>query len=345
MTDADRRACRELLRHGSKSFHAASLLLPPRVRHGASALYAFCRVADNAVDDEEPGATADSVGAVDRLERRLEAVYGDGPLDGPVDRAFRSVVSRNAIPRAIPAALLEGLRWDEQGRTYRELTDLYDYAVRVGSTVGVMMTLVMGRRDATTLAAAAELGMAMQLTNIARDVGEDARRGRIYLPIRRLEEAGVNVEAWLEKPRFEPGIDSTVAWLLDDADRLYARSWEGISRLPAPSRPAIRAAALLYAEIGNEIRKAGLDSVSRRAWTSPGTKFRILSRAVTRSSPPKSAFPGAARGSGRVGSAHRSGGTFGTPLDSPTDAARASAAGLVSAAANFQPGAGYEDRP
>ena len=280
MTEVDRRVCRELLRHGSKSFHAASLLLPPTVRDAASALYAFCRVADNAVDDDA-GTKADpnGAGAVDGLARRLDAIYRDGSLDGPVDRAFRSVVRSHAIPREVPEALLEGLRWDERGRTYDELPDLYDYAVRVGSTVGVMMTLVMGRRDAATLADAAELGMAMQLTNISRDVGEDARRGRVYLPLRPLRESGVNVESWLEEPRFEPGIGSTVAWLLDDADRLYARSWAGIARLPASSRPAIRAAALLYAEIGNEIRKGGLDPVSRRAWTSRGTKLRILARA------------------------------------------------------------------
>lgn len=333
MTDADRRACRELLRHGSRSFHAASLLLPPPVRDAASALYAFCRVADNAVDDENEGTERgpNAAGAVEGLERRLDAIYEDGRLDGPVDRAFRSVVRSHAIPRVVPAALLEGLRWDERGKTYDELSDLYDYAVRVGSTVGVMMTLVMGRRDPATLADAAELGMAMQLTNISRDVGEDARRGRVYLPIRRLRESGVNVESWLEEPRYEAGVGSTVAWLLDDADRLYARSWAGISKLPSTSRPAIRAAALLYAEIGNEIRKTGLDPVSRRAWTSRGTKIRILARAVSRSKPPKSAFPGAGAGASTAGAS--------------TDPARAAAAGLVAAAANFGRGAGYEDRP
>lgn len=345
MTEADRRACRELLRHGSKSFHAASLLLPPPVRDAASALYAFCRVADNAVDDEGTAAEPKTAGAVESLERRLDAIYGDGGLDGPVDRAFRSVVRAHAIPRAIPAALLEGLLWDERGRTYEELPDLYDYAVRVGSTVGVMMTLVMGRRDATTLADAAELGMAMQLTNISRDVGEDARRGRVYLPIRRLRESGVDVVTWLEEPRYEPGIGSTVAWLLDDADRLYARSWAGISRLPATSRPAIRAAALLYAEIGNEIRRAGLDPVRRRAWTSRGTKLRILLRAASHSKPPKSAFPGAERSGDRVGPPAGLAGATVAVVEVPADPARAAAAELVSAAANFQPGAGYEDRP
>jgi phytoene synthase len=138
----------------------------------------------------------------------------------------------------------------------------------------------------------------MQLTNIARDVGEDARRGRIYLPLGRLQSSGVDPEAWLIEPKLELGISDTVAWLLDDADRLYARSWRGISRLPVGSRPAIRAAALLYAEIGNEIRHAGYDSVNRRAWTTRMTKLRILARSGLRSGPPAGAFPGAARATG-----------------------------------------------
>ena len=312
MSDADVRACREILRHGSRSFNAASLLLPRSVGDAASALYAFCRVADDAVDQPTgPGPV------VSGLEARLRAIYGDDHLDGPVDRAFRAVVKRHGIPRAVPEALLEGLRWDEEGRTSPDLSTLYGYGVRVGSTVGAMMTLVMGPRDEETLAAASELGLAMQLTNIARDVGEDARRGRIYLPLDRLRSVGIDPDAWLAAPRFEPGIGDTVAWLLDDADRLYARSWMGVSRLPATSRPAIRAAALLYSEIGNEIRRAGCDSVGRRAWTTRMTKLRILARAAFRRSPPPAAFPGAAR----------------AVRDSDVDPAREAVAFLVAAAA------------
>lgn len=230
------------------------------------------------------------------LEARLAAIYGDSPLADPVDRAFRAVARRHGIPRAVPEALLEGFRWDEENRTYADLDALYGYCARVGSTVGVMMTLVMGRTDEQTLTAAARLGLAMQLTNIARDVGEDARRDRIYLPLDRLEHAGVvDVGAWLASPRLEPGIAGTVATLLDVADDLYARSWAGVARLPARCRPAIRAAALLYAEIGNEIRRSGFDSVSRRAWTSRRTKARILARAAIGRQRPAGSFPGAAR--------------------------------------------------
>ena len=158
MSNADVLACRQILRQGSRSFHAASLLLPHRVGDAASALYAFCRLADNAVD--HPSAPGPVVSG---LEARLGAVYSDDHLAGSVDRAFRDVVKTHEIPRAVPEALLEGLRWDEAGRTYSDISDLYDYGVRVGSTVGVMMTLVMGRRDAETLTAASELGLAMHV--------------------------------------------------------------------------------------------------------------------------------------------------------------------------------------
>jgi len=289
LADADVRACRAILREGSRTFHAASLLLPPRVRDAAAALYAFCRVADHAVD--EPDGTGPAVPA---LTERLARAYADGPLERPVDRAFRSVVRAHGIPRAVPELLLEGLRWDEEGRAYEEFEALCDYAVRVGSTVGVMMTLVMGRRDPATLTAAAELGIAMQITNVCRDVGEDARRGRIYMPSSSLRAAGVDSGAWLSEPVPAPGVRKVVGWLLDEADLLYDRSWSGIAGLPPGCRPAIRAASLLYAEIGTRIRAAGCDSVTRRAWTSRRTKLRLLAAALG-GGRPRGAFPGAAR--------------------------------------------------
>ena len=326
MADADLRACRAILREGSRTFHAASLLLPPRVRNAAAALYAFCRVADHAVD--EPDGTGPAVPA---LAERLAEVYGDGRLERPVDRAFRAVVREHGIPRAVPELLLEGLRWDEEGRRFEGFEDLCAYAVRVGSTVGVMMTLVMDRRDAAVLAAAAELGIAMQLTNVARDVGEDARRGRIYLPLSRLRAAGVDPETWIAAPEPTPGVRAVVRRLLDEADALYERSWDGISRLPAGCRPAIRAAALLYAEIGTVIRAADCDSVKRRAWTTRRTKLRLLATAAAGERRPRGAFPGASRAT--VGT-RRAG------CEGNADAARRAAEILVRGAAGTIPGRG-----
>jgi 15-cis-phytoene synthase len=116
----------------------------------------------------------------------------------------------------------------------------------------------------------------MQLTNIARDVGEDARAGRLYLPREWLAQAGINPDDWLTAPRFAPALGRVVQRLLDVADQLYARAEIGIAGLPVGCRPGIFAARLLYAEIGREINRNGLDSVSRRAVVSPARKLRLL---------------------------------------------------------------------
>jgi phytoene synthase len=160
------------------------------------------------------------------------------------------------------------------------MDDVIDYSVRVGSTVGVMMTLVMGAGDTHTLTAACRLGVAMQLTNIARDVGEDACAGRLYLPGEVLREHGVDPDAWLASPVASEGIRGAVCQTLDDADRLYAAAWPGIGELPSRSRAAIRAAALVYAEIGRKVREADCDSVTRRVWTGRLEKVRLLGRAL-----------------------------------------------------------------
>ena len=138
-------ACRALLRGGSRTFYAASLLLPSRVRDPAIALYAFCRVADDAVDlaQEDGVSTATAAArALARLHTRLERVYAGDPLPQPADRAFADVVKRFASPMTLPLALLEGFEWDTNGRRYETIEDLQAYAVRVAGTVGAMMAFL-----------------------------------------------------------------------------------------------------------------------------------------------------------------------------------------------------------
>ncbi|HSO40535.1 MAG TPA: phytoene/squalene synthase family protein [Labilithrix sp.] len=266
-----------VLRAGSKSFHLASRLLPSRVRTPTLALYAFCRHADDAVDDAP--SERDARFAVDALRARVDRVYADHALDSVVERAFSRVVQRFAIPRAIPDALIEGMEWDVQGRSYDRVEDVRAYGVRVAGTVGLMMTLIMGSREPEVLARACDLGVAMQLTNIARDVGEDARRGRLYLPGAWLSEAGVDRERFLAEPEASEGVRAVVARLLDDAESLYARADTGIAHLPRDCRVAIRSARLVYSAIGGTIRKAGFDSVSRRAVVPLPQKLWLVLRA------------------------------------------------------------------
>ncbi len=282
---ADLAACRALLRHGSRSFFAASLLLPRAVREPASALYAFCRLADDAVDLDG------GAGAVDGLRERLDRVYAGAALPIAADRALAVVVARYRIPRALPEALLEGFEWDAAGRRYDTLDELQAYAARVAGTVGAMMALLMGVRSAEGVARACDLGVAMQLSNIARDVGEDARMGRLYLPRAWLREAGIDPDAWLARPVFSPALGAVVQRLLDAADVLYRRVDAGVAQLPFRCRPGINAARFLYADIGHEVARRGLDSVAARAAVSGSRKAALLLRALLALRPARSATP------------------------------------------------------
>lgn len=228
-TPADLALCRQMIRQGSKSFHLASLLLPNIYRQHSRALYGFCRMADDLVDEaEEPQK------AVDALALRLDAVYEGAPFDNPTDRAFADVVLKFAIPRAVPDALIEGFAWDAKGKHYQTLSDVTAYGVRVAGTVGVMMSLLMGERRPEALARAIDLGVAMQFSNIARDVEDDEKLGRVYLP-----------EEWLQNSKA-----AAATRLVHEAEAIYDRAAIGIAMLPRSCRASINAARLLYREIG-----------------------------------------------------------------------------------------------
>lgn len=267
----DRAACRAAIRGGSKTFHAASLLLPARIREPALALYAFCRLADDAIDESR-----DPAAALADLHQRLDLAATGRPRAHPADRALAATLDAFDIPLEIPAALLDGFAWDSARRRYATLTDLEHYAMRVAGTVGLMMSLVMGARSPVALARAADLGIAMQLSNIARDVGEDARLGRLYLPLAWMREAGLDPDGWLAQPVFSAELATVIARVLEAAERLYSRSSAGIAELPVACRPGMHAARLLYAEIGREVQRRGLDAVSQRAVVPSTRKAALL---------------------------------------------------------------------
>jgi 15-cis-phytoene synthase len=274
-TVADIAACRATLRGGSRTFFAASLALPKSVRVPATGLYAFCRMADDAIDRG-----TDAAAALLDLRSRLDAMYDGTPRDLAADRAFADSVYRHDIPKAFPSALLDGFEWDAVNRRYETLSQLTAYGVRVAGTVGAMMAMVMKVRDRTLVARACDLGVAMQLTNIARDVGEDARCGRLYLPLDWLREAGIDADDWLARPLFNEQLCSVIDRLLGAAQALYVRADEGIANLPPACRPGMYAARLLYAEIGHELARRGFDSVNQRAVVPWKRKARILADAA-----------------------------------------------------------------
>lgn len=273
-----REECRHWIAHHSKSFYLASRILPRWVREASWALYAFCRRADDSVDDERVAAEAQR--RVDGLRQRLANVYRGAPGDHPIDRAFALVAERYAIPRALPEELLAGMEMDVGGTHYATWAELDLYCYRVASVVGLMMTCVMGPSDGAAWLRASDLGLAMQLTNIARDVGEDARRGRVYLPDELLAAHGVDRQALLAAPRFSNGLGRAVAELLARAERHYTSAEFGIPMLPASCRPAIYASRLIYGEIGQQVARNGYDSVSQRAVVSTGRKLWLAFRSL-----------------------------------------------------------------
>lgn len=274
---ADIAYCHAAIRTGSRSFYAASQLLPGRVRDPALALYAFCRLADDAVDN-----SADKPPALLGLRDRLDLVYAGRPRNAPADRAFAAVVAEFDMPRTLPDALLDGLAWDAAGRRYETLPDLLAYCARVASSVGAMMCVLMRVREADALARACDLGLAMQLTNIARDVGEDARAGRLYLPLHWLRRDGIDPEAFLADPRPDPRLRAQTQRLLAQADQFYTRSETGVAALPLTCRPGIFAARHVYAGIGGALARLGHDSISTRARTTGWQKLGWLGLATAR---------------------------------------------------------------
>jgi len=263
----DRLACRAWIQGHSKSFFLSSLLLPARVRTASWALYAFCRRADDAVDEPGDGGDDDGLRRVESLRRRLERVYAGRADDDAIDRAFAAGVERHAIPRALPEALLAGMEMDARGASYADDDALLVYCFRVAATVGLMMTRVMGASADVAYVRAADLGVAMQLTNIARDVGEDERRGRVYLPAALLD-----------------GVDGdrrrATRALLARAEAHYRAADRGIPLLPRNCRFAIASARRIYAAIGDAVAANGYDSISQRAYVSLPRKLALVARAL-----------------------------------------------------------------
>jgi phytoene synthase len=282
----DRAACRRWIAHHSKSFYLSSLLLPARVREASWALYAFCRRADDAVDEGVDG--AEGLRRVEGLRSRLDVVYGLGgrdqselsrDLSNAIDRAYAFIAERYDIPRALPEALLAGMEMDAEGATYERWDQLLRYCFRVASTVGLMMTRVMGYRGDVALLRAADLGLAMQLTNIARDVGEDARRGRVYLPAELLAEVGADPKRWQSGPADAPTREA-VRRLLERAERHYAAADLGVPLLPRGCRLAIASSRRIYGAIGAAVAANDYDSISTRAYVPLGHKLLHVLRAT-----------------------------------------------------------------
>ncbi len=264
----------------SKSFALASRLLPRRVRDDAVVLYAWCRYADDAVDEAESPLAART--ALTRLDQELAAIY-DGQMQGqPLLAALQEMLQRRQIPQLYPQELLAGMRMDVDGVRYGDSATLMLYCWRVAGVVGLMMCHVMGVTSDRALQQASDLGIAMQLTNICRDVAEDWQRGRLYLPADVLARHGLqHWPAMLGGPlaeKREGEVAPVVAELLGVADRYYQSGARGLTALPWRCALAIAVASAVYRDIGRVLTAQGHDPFAGRAHTTLARKLWLVAR-------------------------------------------------------------------
>jgi len=252
--------CSRVTATHSRSFHMASALLPEAARTAVRALYAFCRTVDDIVD--EPGTDADHAARLNYW--RTVSQTGAAPEEDLIASAWADTLTRYCIPPRYALQLIDGVARDLTQTRYDHFEDLSTYCYGVASTVGLMSMCIVGFKSEEAIPYAIKLGVALQLTNILRDVGEDLRRGRIYLPLDELAGSGLDerdLEAGIVTPRWREFMRFQIA----RARGLYADAWPGVKLLEREGRLAIGAAAGLYEGILDVIEGNDYDVFTRRA--------------------------------------------------------------------------------
>jgi len=274
--------CRSMIQVGSKSFSLAAKTFGRENRDGAFLLYGWCRYCDDEIDRaslEENTSPKLLEDRLQHLKEQTKAAYTDEKLAHPVFIAFRHVVQRYGIPQHYPFELLEGMAMDIRKERYQTIDDLLLYCYRVAGTVGLMMSHIMGVNNEKALEHASALGTAMQLTNIARDVKEDAMMGRVYLPLDWLKQANLSPESVLAMEEPEK-IAPVVHRLLITAENFYQSGDRGLKYLSFRCACTISAARHIYSEIGSRIQKLGPRAVDKRVWVPLGRKIWVMARGI-----------------------------------------------------------------
>ncbi|HSK25500.1 MAG TPA: phytoene/squalene synthase family protein [Jiangellales bacterium] len=275
-------ACRRLNAAHGKTYYLATLLLPPEKRPYVHALYGFARYADEIVDDL--GSTLD-----DRDKERWLRSWGDaflrdlgqGRSDDPVCRAVVDTALRWDIPREHFEAFLHSMRMDLTVTDYPTYEDLLEYVYGSAAVIGLQMVPILGARDAGAYAAAQDLGIAFQLANFVRDVGEDLDRGRVYLPLEDLERVGLS-RADLERRVVDDRVRRLLAYEIARVRDLSRSASAGIPLLAPESRPCIAAAQELYVGLVDEVERIDSPVFTRRARTSAARRARVAGPAYLR---------------------------------------------------------------
>ena len=275
--------CESITKTHAKSFYFAAKFLPKHKRRPIYALYALCRKVDDEVDEIGENNEAAAVKAVENWQRSLEEIYDQKSETGNqkseagslVFTAWRDLLQLHKIPKKLPLELMQGVLMDTNIKRYETFDELYVYCYRVASTVGLMSSEIFGYTDEKTLEYAEALGIAMQLTNILRDVKEDALMGRIYLPQEDLRRFDVS-----EQQIFDNQLDGNfvemMKFQIGRARDYYRKSEKGISLLEKDTRFTVLLASRIYGRILDEIERQNYDVFKKRAHTTFSQKLLII---------------------------------------------------------------------
>ncbi len=274
--------CKRLNSLHGKTYYLATLLLPKAKRPHVHALYGFARYADEIVDDLASTLSIAEKSAL--LQSWGDGVLADirrGTSDDHVGRALVDTVRRFNIPIAHFEAFLHSMTLDLSVTEYQTYDDLMEYVYGSAAVIGLQMVPILGATDPAAYAAAEKLGIAFQLANFIRDVGEDLERGRIYLPLDELQAAGVTPEMLAAK-KLTPEIKSALTFQIARVRRLQAEAAAGIKLLDPSSQPCINAASVLYCGIVDEVEKIDFEIFTERAKTSTWRRLKVALPAYAR---------------------------------------------------------------
>lgn len=283
------RYCEGVTREHAKSFYFANKFLPKNKQKAVYALYALCRHIDDEVDEAGVDSELAAKSAIEQWRQRLNAVYA-GNFDraktaissgddeaGLVFVAWEDLLTNHKIQQQIPLDLMKGVLMDTHKKRYESFEELYVYCYRVASTVGLMSSEILGYSDESALEYAEALGIAMQLTNILRDVREDAAMGRIYLPKEDLERFGVTEEQIFGSV-FSNDFRELVKFQIERAKKYYLLGEKGIPLLAKDSRFCVLLASRIYAQILDELEKQDYNLFAGRVFTSSSQKLLSVPR-------------------------------------------------------------------
>lgn len=280
--------CRRITRYHARTFYLAARFLPYEKQRAIFAIYAICRYLDDMVDEAEDllsNSRIDREGIRDRLEGFRDSLlqhYSGGVTRDPVLTAFCDVLRRYRIPVKLPLELMQGVASDLEKNRYASFDELYAYSYKVASTVGLMTSEVFGYRDERALGHAIDLGIAMQLTNILRDIGEDLRMDRIYLPADELALFNVS-EAQLFDAQIDGNFIKLMRFQIARARRYFESADRGIPMLSRDSRLPVLLARENYSSILDKIEKNDYRVFNRRAFLNTVEKLAILPRLYLKS--------------------------------------------------------------